>query len=74
MDQIEFKREIMQLQESLQKDKNLPGSTLSRIFDSEARIQKIKANLKENQSARIADWKNPKFDAARLSICSTLRR
>ena len=68
MYQIECRREIKQIQETLQKDRNLLSTTLSRIFDSEARIQKIQAKLKEKQSAKMADWENPEFDAARLSI------
>jgi hypothetical protein len=74
MYQIECQREIKQIQETLQKDKNLLSTTLSRIFDSEARIQKIQAKLKEKQSAKMGDWKNPKFDAACLSICSASGR
>jgi vacuolar-type H+-ATPase subunit I/STV1 len=74
MYQIECQREIKQIQETLQKDKNLLGTTLSRIFDSEARIQKLQAKLKEKQSAKMADWKNPEFDAARLSICAASSR
>jgi hypothetical protein len=70
MNQIECQRKIKQIQETLQRDKNMLSTTLSRIFNSEARIQKIKANLKENQPAKMADWKNPKFATARLSICS----
>ena len=73
MDQIERQREIKQIQETLQKDKILLGATLSRIFDSEAKIQKMQAKLKEKKTAKMADWKNPKFDAARLSICSASR-
>jgi len=71
MYQSECQREIKQIQKILQKDRDLLSTTLSRIFDSEARIQKIQAKLKEKQSAKIADWRNPEFDAARLSICST---
>jgi hypothetical protein len=74
MYQIECQREIKQIQETLQKDKNLLSTTLSRIFDSEARIQRIQTKLKEKQSAKMADWKNPEFDAARLSICSASSR
>jgi hypothetical protein len=74
MYQIECQREIKQIQETLQKDRNLLSTTLSRIFDSEARIQKIQAKLKEKQSAKTADWKNPEFETARLSICAASRR
>lgn len=74
MYQIECQREIKQIQETLRKDKVLLGTTLSRIFASEARIQKIQAKLKEKQSAKLADWKNPEFAAARLSLSAASSR
>jgi len=73
MNQSECLSEIKKIQENLQKDRTLLATTLSRIFDAEARIQKLRAYLKEKRSAKIADWNNPEFAAARLSICSTSR-
>ena len=50
MDQTEFQREIKQIQETLQKLR----TRLSRVFDSEDRNRKIKAELEEKQSAKTA--------------------
>jgi len=74
MNQSECLSEIKKIQENLQKDRTLLATTLSRIFDSEARIQKIQAELKAKQSIKLADWKNPEFDSARLSFCSASSR
>jgi hypothetical protein len=68
MCQIECQREIKQIQETLPKDKILLSTTLSRIFESEAKIRKLHAKLGEKHSAKMADWESPEFDAARLSI------
>jgi len=70
MFQIECQREIKQIQETLHKDRNMLSTTLSRIFDSEAKIQQIQAKLNEKPSARMADWKNPEFAGARRSLCA----
>ena len=74
MSEIEFKSQIEQIEATLQKDKALLGTTLSRIFDAEAKIQKLKADLKEKRSAKMADWESPQFATARLSICAASRQ
>jgi hypothetical protein len=53
MDKNEVQRELRHLLDALNQNKALLNTTLTRIFDLEAKIRKLKAGLNNSQPATI---------------------
>jgi DNA repair ATPase RecN len=58
MDKNEAQRELRRLLDALNQNKALLNTTLTRIFDLEAKIRKLKAGLNDSQPTKIPNRTN----------------